>query len=80
MTKTKTKSSKPQRGVTYKCIKSFTDKWGDRARKGQRLVYNGTFGFDGGGYAMKHASGRGYDKFILAKKFTEHFVVLNPVK
>lgn len=73
-------NNKPQRGVTYKCVKSFTDKWGGRARVGQHLVYDGTFDFNGGGHAIKHASGRGYVKFILAKKFTEHFVALNPVK
>lgn len=80
MKKRKTNSNKPQLGVTYKCIKSFTDKWGDRARKGQRLVYGGSFDYDGGIYVMKHVSGRGYNKVILSKKFTEHFVALNPVK
>lgn len=76
----KIKSSKPQRGVTYKCVKSFTDKWGDRARVGQQMVYDGSLDYNGRAHIMKHVSGRGYDKLVLAKKFTEHFVALNPIK
>lgn len=78
----KTNNNKPQRGVTYKCIKSFTDKWGDRARKGQYLVLEGEYrGWPEGDICVvKALSGRGQNKAVLSKKFNEHFVALNPVK
>lgn len=60
----------PKEGVVYECYNSFTDTWGDRARKGQKFVLENT---DNDEVVMARASGRGVNIVISKDRFAAHF-------
>lgn len=64
---------KPKVGVIYECYMSFTDRDGDRCRKGQKFVLYINY-IDTTHYCMDKASGRGTCIVIEKDKFTSHFV------
>lgn len=66
------KAIKPQQGVVYECYKGFTDAVGDRARKGQKFVWDGETR-SGGVYVFEKASGRGTEIYVPGDEFTSHF-------
>jgi hypothetical protein len=60
----------PKKGVVYECYMGFTDDYGDRARKGQKFVFEY---FDDDEICMSKASGRGMSMMIAKDKFAAHF-------
>ena len=68
---------KAQRGVTYECYRGFSDKYGARARRGQRYVMLGDYRDY---YSVLPVSGNGFSKMIRKEKFASHFIPVNPVE
>lgn len=74
----KTKTIRPQRGITYECYRGFTDRMGARARRGRRYVFlSDSFTGD---FFMFTVSGRGLAIAVNKKKFTAHFIPVNPIE
>jgi len=67
-------SIKPKVGVIYECYKGFTDKYGDRVRKGQKFILKDEDNIYDDCYILDKASGRGVDICINKDKFTSHFI------
>lgn len=62
---------KPERDVVYECYRGYTDQYGDRARVGQKFVFNGDI-IDGC-FVLAKASGRGVSIAVEDAKFAAHF-------
>ena len=62
---------KPEHGVVYECYRGYTDQYGDRARRGQKFVFDGDD--EHGCFVLAKASGRGVSIAIEHAKFAAHF-------
>jgi hypothetical protein len=69
---------KAQPGVTYECYMGMTDRTGTRVRRGRRY-YMLTDGFTDN-YYFYPISNRGLAVIVPKKKFTSHFVPVNPIE
>lgn len=67
------KAIKPKQGVVYECYKGFTDPGGDRARKGQKFIWDGSKNHNGNFYELKKASGRGVEIYVPVGEFASYF-------
>jgi hypothetical protein len=72
---------KPKEGIIYECCKSFTDRFGDRARIGQKFWFSDESGKPfstlSDDYLMRKISGRGCDIAVSIKDFATYFCPIN---
>lgn len=74
----------PKEGVVYECYRGFTDRYGDRARKGQLFVlYESWEDYEGDGiiyHSMAKKSGKGINILISIDDFMKHFCPADETK